>query len=323
MEKQKLVHRLTRSKRNGILAVTMTQPTARGYFFVVLAACLWAFLGLLFRRLHDHYGLSALTIAFLRAGVSFAILFCLLALVRRDLLRLTRRSVTLFMLYGLVGIAAFYFVYIQATITTSVTTAVVLLYTAPAFVALIAWRVWGEPLSARKTTAVGFAFIGCALVARAYDPTQLSLNWVGVLFGVGAGFTYALFTVFSKSGLRRFSLWTLLVYELCFGALFLLPFQNASELAILGQRPDVWIFVLALALGPTLGAIAAFSLGLRVLPASNVSIVATIEPVVASALAFIVLGERLEGLQIVGGMLVLGAALWLSVPTEPLRQSSR
>lgn len=294
----------------------MPQHSARGYFLVVVAAMLWGTLGLFFRALHNDYGLSALTLAFLRASISFVIVFSVLALTRRDLLRLTRRSVTLFAVYGLIGIATFYFVYAQAIITTSITTAVVLLYTAPAFVALMAWRVWGEPLTARKLTAIGLAFVGCALVARAYDPAQLSWNVVGVLFGLGAGVTYALFTVFSKSGLRQFSLWTLMTYELLFGALFLLPLQNAQELSILTRQPIVWIFLLGLALGPTLGAIASFSLGLRDLPASNVSIVATIEPVVASVLAFVILGERLEPMQMVGGVLVMAGALSLSAIVE-------
>lgn len=295
-----------------MLAAVMMQHSTRGYFFILLAAVLWGTIGLLMRGLHDTFGLSALTLAFLRAGISFTIVFLILLFVRRDLLRLTRQSFVRLGLYGLIGIAIFYFVYAQAIITTTVTTAVVLLYTAPAFVALMAWRAWGESLDTRKLIAIGLAFAGCALVARAYDPSQLSLNWLGIVFGLGAGFTYALFTVFSKAGMRQFSTWTLMTYELLFGALFLLPLQNMNELAILGKQPEAWLLLLGLAFGPTLGAITSFNLGLRDLPASNASIVATLEPVVASVLAFIVLGERLEPLQILGGGMVIAGAVWLS-----------
>lgn len=290
----------------------MTQHTTRGYFFIVWAAMLWSGIGLFMRTLHDRYGLSALTLAFLRAGISFVIIFTILAFVRRDLLRLTRHSAVLFAVYGLFGIALFYLTYTYAIIMTSVTTAVVLLYTAPVFVTLIAWRAWGESLTPRKLVAIGLAFVGCALVARTYDAEQMQLNFIGVLFGLGAGLTYALFTLFTKAGLVRFPLWTLITYELFFGALFLLPAQNKSELAILVQQPTAWLFLLALALGPTLGAIALFSRGLRDVPASNASIVATIEPVMASIIAFLILGERLEGWQVVGGVLVIAGALQLA-----------
>lgn len=293
-------------------AQTMPRPSLRGYAFIVLAACLWSTIGLFMRALHDGFGFPALTLAFLRAGIAFVIAFVFLALTRRKLLRVTRQSVLLLMLYGAIGIGMFYFVYAQAIIATSVTTAVVLLYTAPTFVALMAWRAWHEPLNRRKVIAIGLAFVGCALVARAYDPSQLGLNSIGILFGLGAGFTYALFTILSKAGLKQFSPWTLMTYELGFGALFLLPVLNPTSFLPLNQPSMAWLYLIGLALGPTIGAIAAFNLGLRNLPASNVSIVATIEPVMASALAFILLGEQLELWQIIGGAMVIGGALVLA-----------
>ncbi|MBI4787994.1 MAG: EamA family transporter [Chloroflexi bacterium] len=281
----------------------------RGYFLVALAACLWGTLGLFFRILHDSFQLSSLTIAFLRAGIAAALLCTVLALTRREMLRISRRAVAFYLVYGFVGVAAFYFLYVQAVVQTSVTTGVVLLYTAPAFVTLIAWRVWRESLTPRKLGALALAFAGCALVARAYDPAQLRLNWLGLAFGLGAGFTYALYTVFTKFVLARHSLWTALAYALLFGAVFLAPLQNGERLARVATQPLAWALLLGLAVGPTLGSLTLYNAGLRLVPASNASLVATLEPVVGSALAFLVLGERLEGLQLVGGVMVIGGAI--------------
>jgi drug/metabolite transporter (DMT)-like permease len=289
-----------------------TQTLARGYFFVVVAAVLWSTIGLWVRALHDQYGLPALTIAFLRAGVGAIIAFVALLLARRDLLRVPPRTLARLALYGAMGIGAFYWLYAQAIVQTTVTTAVVLLYTAPAFVTLIAWRVFGEALTARKIVALALAFGGCALVARAYNPAQLSLNGAGILSGLGAALTYALFTIFGKIIVQKFSPWTALTYQLIFGALFLAPLQTWDAFAPLIEFPPAWIYLLALVLGPTLGAIWFFTAGLWSVPASNASILATIEPVMASALAFVVLGERLEVLQLIGGGMVIGGAVWLN-----------
>lgn len=278
----------------------------------MLAACIWSTIGLFTRQLHDLYDLSAMTIVFLRAGAAFLIAFSALALFKREQLRVSRQNLGWQIVYGLVGISIFYFLYAQAIITTSVTTAVVLLYTAPMFVTLIAWRIWGEPLTRRKLFSVGLAIVGCALVSKAYDPSQWNLNIVGGLIGLGAGFAYALFTLFNKHGMKRIPLWTLITYQLFFGTLFLLPLQSPDSLSVMIEKPTAWIFLLGLVLGPTLGSIALFNLGLQGLPASNVSIIATIEPVVASALAFFILGERMELLQMVGGGMVVGGALSLS-----------
>jgi drug/metabolite transporter (DMT)-like permease len=285
----------------------------RGYLFVSLTACLWGTLGIFFRVLHDPFGLPALTIAFLRAGVAVLILFPALLLVRPRLLRIPRGALAFFATYGFCGVAAFYFFFTQSVIQTSVTTGAVLLYTAPAFVSLIAWRLWGEPLNARKLAAIALAFVGCALVARAYDIAQLRLNGVGLALGVGAGLTYGLYSLFSKRALKDFSAWTALAYALLFGALFLLPLQSRDGFAPLTQEPRAWLLVLGMAIGPTIGALALYNAGLARVPASNASIVATIEPVVAAVLSFAILGERLEFLQIVGGGLVIGGALWLSL----------
>jgi drug/metabolite transporter, DME family len=299
----------------------MRELSTRGYLWVIAAAGLWGTLGLIFRALHDDFGLSALTIAFLRAGIAFVILVIVLSIAQPRLLKVTPRALPFFALYGFCGVTAFYFSYTQAVIQTTVTTAVVLLYTAPAFVTLIAWRVWREPLDAHKTIALALAFVGCALVARAYDPAQLRLNLLGLLIGLAAGFTYALYTVFSKSALERFSLWTALLYALLFGALFLIPLQTMDGFAPLVQKPGVWLVLLALALGPTLGSLALYNAGLLRVPASNASVIATIEPVVASVLAFLFLGERLEFLQMVGGAMVIAGAVWLSVGNRRFKLS--
>jgi DME family drug/metabolite transporter len=299
---------------------------SRGYLFIALAACLWGTLGLLFRILHDNFGLSSLTVAFLRASVS-AILLIAFALTKirathlgashvpaeRNVFTISPRDVPFFALYGFCGVAAFYFFYVQAVIQTSVTTAVVLLYTAPAFVSLMAWQFWREPMNARKVIAIAVAFLGCALIARAYDVSALQLNALGLLIGLGAGFTYALYTIFSKFALAQHSSTTALVFALLFGAIFLAPLQNWDGFAPLVRQPAAWFFVIALAVGPTLGALTLYNAGLTRVPASNASLVATLEPVVASILAFFVLGERLEIAQMIGGVMVIGAAVGLNI----------
>lgn len=295
----------------------------RGYLFVASAAFLWGTLGLFFRILHDQFGFSALAVAFLRASSSAVVLVLVLMLTRRELLRIPLRAIAFFIAFGFCGITAFYFFYTQAVIETSVTTAVVLLYTAPAFVSVIAWRAWNEPMTSRKIIALILAFVGCALIARAYDLASLRFNAVGLAFGLGAGFTYALYTVFSKFALAQHSSLTAVTYALLFGTLFLALFQSLNDFQPLIRNPVAWIFLLALVLGPTLGAYVLYNLGLRRVPASNASLIATLEPVVASVLAFLFLGERMELAQVFGGLMIIGGAVWLGIGNEVDLQSQQ
>jgi len=290
----------------------MNTHRLRGYMLILVAATLWATLGIIFKALIGDYGLSRITIAFFRASLSAVILFAALALRRQSSLRIAARDVLFFAAFGLFGIAAFYGVYVTAIDLAGMSVAAVLLYTAPAWVALISAVFLGEKLTPVKLVAVTLAMVGCALVARVYDLRGLQLNWPGILAGLGAGLTYALYSVFNKVGLRRHDGWMVLAYGLLFGVLFLAPLQSPRLLVAALRQPGAVAWLLVLALGPTLGAGLSFNAGLRYVPVSSASVVATLEPVIASLLAFAFLHERLDPAQLVGGGLILAAVIFLT-----------
>ena len=78
----------------------------------------------------------------------------------------------------------------------------------------------------------------------------------------------------------------------------------------------LWLWLLGLALGPTVGALTLYTAGLQRVPAGVASITATLEPVVATVLAVVVLGERLAVPQLVGAALVVTAVLLLTLPFQ-------
>lgn len=296
----------------------------RDYLRIVGAASMWGTIGIFFSVLHFNYGLSALTIGILRAGLSAVMVAGALFIWKREAMHLPRALLPALLLFGLVGIAAFYVLNTEAVFLTNVATASVLLYTAPAFVTLVAWRLWREPLTARKIGAVLVSFVGCALVARVYDPAALRLNLWGILVGAAAGFTYGIFTLCSKYLSRRALPWTTVLYSLVFGTLFLLPLQLAPlpgiepvDYRALWTQPTIWFALLGLCLGPTLGSYALYNVGLRTVSASVASVIATIEPIVAALAGFLIYQQTLEFLQIVGGVLIVGSALALTVGLTP------
>jgi len=234
-----------------------------------------------------------------------------LGIWRRHWLRLERRDLLFFLAFGLLGVAVFYVVYIHAIDLTGMGMAAVLMYTAPAWVIVFSAVFFKEPLSGIKTVALALAVAGCALVGRVYDLTNVRLNWLGVLLGLGAGLTYGLYTIFCKVAQRRHTIWSTLAYALGVGALFLLPLQSQAALTQAVSTPQTLILLLLLGLVPTLGGGVAFNAGLRRVTASSASIVATLEPVVAMLLGRLVFGERLEALQMVGAGLILAAVVVL------------
>ncbi len=287
----------------------------RGYGLVLLAAALWATLGLFYKGLAAS-GLPLLTIVFFRAGMAALVLLLVLLWRDRASLRLGGRDLLFFLAFGLVGVAAFYVVYIHAIDRAGMGVAAVLMYTAPIWVSLYSMLFLGERWTLRRGGALLLALAGCALVGRAYDPAGMRLNGAGILAGLGAGLTYGAYTVFSKVAQRRHTAWATLAWALGIGALFLLPLQSPPALARALTHPSTLFWLVMLGLVPTLGGGLAFNLGLRRVPASSASIVATLEPVIAAALGWAVWGERMEWPQVLGAALVLTAVVLLQRSTE-------
>ena len=293
-----------------------TGSQARGYALVLLAASLWATLGIIYYFLTGNYGMSPLAVAGLRAGLGGILLLIGLLALRRSWLRVSRRAVRVVVLYGVFGIALFYAVYINAILSVGVAVAAVLLYTAPAWVAVLAWRFLGEQLTRTHLFALLLTLAGSALVAQIYQPGLLRVNAPGIVWGLLSGLTYGLWSIFNKVGVRHTNPWTLQCYGMLVGSAVLLLFQPLTPLADALHSPGAIMWLLLLALGPTVGASVAYAAGVRAVPVSVASLVATLEPALAALLAFLVLGQTLGLGQIAGGALIM-LAVWLLRPRAP------
>jgi DME family drug/metabolite transporter len=287
----------------------------RGYVLVLIAACLWATIGLFYRVLSEEYGLPKSVIVTYRAGIAACILFGTIGMLRPRHLYVRRQDWPYFLIFGSVGVAAFFLCYIQATTTGSLAVAAVLLYTAPIWITLWAVLRQGEKLTSRKLVALTLAFSGCALVANIFDPADHSINGMALLFGVLSGLTYAAYSLWSAEGTRRgYPAWTVVAYSLAIGTLVLIATQPLRESLRPFGVPGAWPYLLGVSIGTSLLAPTCFTIGLQYVRTSNASILATIEPVIAGVLGWLIVvpPEPLNGWQLLGGGCVLGAVIVLA-----------
>lgn len=141
---------------------------------------------------------------------------------------------------------------------------------------------------------------------------------VGILTGIISGLGFAVYTLLGRSASQRgLNPWTTLLYTFSFAAFFLLVFnllpgspilENAShprDLLWLGDALAGWVILLALAAGPTLAGFGLYNLSLSYLPSSVVNLIVTLEPVFTALIAYFLLQERLNGIQMFGSSLIL------------------
>ena len=281
----------------------------KGYALIVLAALLWSTLGSFYKDLINSYGITPLSIAFFRAVLSGSVLLVGLLFFRPQLLVVEWRDIPLLVSFGVFGVAGFFMVYVFAVDSAGVGVAAVLLYTAPVWITIISRQFLGETISHRQWMALGLAFLGCTLVVDIYNLEQMKTNAVGILFGLASGLGYALYSVFNKASVKRYSPWTVLLYGMSIGALILLPMQSMSEVVGALQMPPVLLRLLGVALVATLGSGLAFATGLKFVPVSSAGVVANLEPVSAVVLAFLLFGEMMTGGQLLGGVLIIIGAI--------------
>ncbi|AZI43723.1 EamA/RhaT family transporter [Deinococcus psychrotolerans] len=278
-----------------------------GAGWVLLAAFLWGLLGI-FGKFAQAQGLGPLEVAFWRALLGGAC-FALSAGLRRS--RLPRgRDLLLTILFGLAGVSIFYGSYQLAVRAGGASLASVLLYTAPAFVALSGWLFWKERLGPRELGAVVLTLGGVALISlgggSGVQVSALSLGW-----GLTAGLTYSLYYLYGRVFFERYDPQALYAVALPVGALGLLPFVPFAA-----KTSVAWFNLGCIALLCTFAAYTAYSLGLRRLNPTRASVIASLEPVVASVLAALLFAERLSPPALFGAALVIGAALLFSTASK-------
>lgn len=285
-------------------APSATPNPTLGYILALAAAVIWGSLGI-FAKLMYAYGINPVVLVTLRASLAFLVLLVWLFLKDRGQLRIEARDILFFAVFGFVGVTLNYLSYFEALKRTSATTAVIILYTAPAFVALGAAFFFGETLTKTKIAALIMAFAGCFLVAGGYDLTLLTLNPIGITLGLIAAITYASYTLLSKHALSKYSSWTTVLYAFGFGGLFLICFAGRNLTQIPDFPPRVWLLTMGLILGPTLASYVLYVLALRHIEATDAGIICMAEPASTALLAYAILDERLVGWQLVGAALVL------------------
>lgn len=279
---------------------------------VLGAGCLWGFMGLLVRSTYS-LGLGSMETCFLRALVTSAVMLLLLLLFDRPALRVRLRDLWCFAGTGIVSMSFFNYCYFRTIMLTSLSVAAVLLYTAPVFVVLLSAPLFAERLNRRKLLAALAAFLGCAFVSGIVGGAgRLSLP--GILFGLGSGIGYALYSIFGRYALERgYGSVTISFYTFVFALIpSSLLADSGKALSVLRSGGGEFFLLSGLILMVTLIPYLLYTKGLQGLENGTASILASIEPVVATLLGLLLYSESLGFWNIFGIALVLLSILLIN-----------
>ena len=292
---------------------------ATGYLATVAAAGLFAVNGTV-STLALQAGIEATRLTALRCTGAALALLAVLAVLAPARLRISRREIPLVLVFGVVGVALTQWLYYVAIGRLPVGIALVFKMAAAVFIALYVRLVRREQVRSRLWAALGLSLSGLVLVAQVWQGGG-SLDPLGVAAGLAAALCLATYYLLGERMTADRDPLTLTAWSFATAAAFwavAAPWWT-FDAAVLGRSVPVSLSALELPVWTlvgwivVLGAVAPFWLSiaaLRHLPPTAAGLVATVEPVLASVVAWLWLEQVLTGWQIAGGLVVLaGIAL--------------
>ena len=276
----------------------------RAYAMILLAAALWGIIGLWNRRLMAG-GLSPTGIVTVRNFGGMALLCAVFAMKDRRVFAVKRQHMKYFFGTGIVSVMLFTMCYFSCQKICSLAVASVLLYTAPAFVVVLSALIWKERVTVRKLTALALTLVGCAMVCGVFSGGS-AVTVQGILLGLGAGFFYALYSVFGRFALTHYDSMTVTVWTFLFAGPASLVLVRQEDLAALAFDGTMVLTAVCLVVFSTVLPYLFYTAGLSKVDGGKASIIASLEPVVAALTGVAVFGEPMTALTAAGILCVLG-----------------
>lgn len=302
--------------------------TAVGVALVATASLLFAVNGTV-SKLALQAGLSTTRLVELRSlGAAVVLVAAVLVRTPRDRLPRGRELVGLAVL-GVVGMAMVQWLYFVAISRLPVGLALLIEYTAPLLVALWARFVLREDVRARVWWALAACLAGLTLVAQVGDGVRLDV--LGLVAAGAAALSLAVYYLLADRLVRRRDPLSTQAWSMVFAAVFWVALQplwtfDAGVLAqgvdlpgaLDGSRVPLWLLLAYIVLLGTVVPYVLILAGVVRLGAARTGIIGMLEPVLASAAAWLVLSEAMTWVQLLGGAVVLaGVALAETARTAP------
>jgi drug/metabolite transporter (DMT)-like permease len=291
------------------------QRRGLGYLMVASAAVLFALNGTVSKVVLGS-GLSSLELTQLRSTGAAAGLLAFLLLFARKRLRVGRRELLFLVLFGITGVAFVQWLYFVAIERLPVGIALLIQFIGPLFVALFARFVYHEHIRRRIWIALVLCISGLAVVVEVWS--GLAFDTIGITAAFAASFALAAYILMAEHERKRRDPVSLSFYGFLFAAIFWavvqplwqFPWDVLGDTVSLQGNLDeysapVWLLAGFIVVVGTMVTFSLLTGSLKHITATRASIVATLEPVIATAIAWLWLGESFGAAQIVGGLVVL------------------
>lgn len=280
------------------------------YLYVISGAILWGLISLFSNTLADN-GLSTENIVAIRSFGAAVVIFIIFAVKDKSLLKIELKDIKYFIGTGIISFVFFNWCLFTSMNECSAAIAVVLLYTAPVFVTLMSAVLFKEKITKIKIFALIMTVIGCMFVTGVVGG-KINGTLFGVICGIGSGVFYALYSIFGRYALEKYSAATVTVYTFIFAALGSIPLIEPGSLINGLSNTTAIMSAILIVVVSTVSPFLLYTKGLTGVESGTASILATAEPAVGVLVSVFILHQPINLISVVGVLLILGAVISLN-----------
>ena len=284
-----------------------------GYLLLILGVSLFAFNASV-AKLVMQAALGAPELTAIRITGAFLVLLPIAYFRARPYLKVSRKEIPKFIGFGVLGLTMTQFLFFAALERIEIGLAIIIEYLSPIIVALYL-RFWRKQfISPRVWLSIVLALFGLSLITDIWSGFDVDI--LGFSFAFGAAIAVSIYFLGGEVLVRQRGSIALTTLAMGVGAGFWLIFSpfwlwswelfaNTIEISQVGIELPIYSLLIWVAV---MGAVAPFWLvltAMKYIDAKKAAILGLLEPVIASLVAFILLGEILSTIQLVGGAIVL------------------
>lgn len=285
----------------------------KAFISIIIGAALWGTIGFYVKNLY-YFGFTPMEVVTLRAWTSAIILIIYQLITSPKSLKLQKiTDLKYFIGTGIFSIVFFNYCMFTAIEMSSIPVATALLYTAPAIVMILSFFLFKEPFTTIKVIALFLTLFGTSLVVGLIPFNMEAFKLGSILFGLGSGVGYALYSIFSKFALEKYGSLTITTFTFMIAAISLTPFFPYQEKGVLLTDPTILLYAFGLGFLPTAFAFIIYTYGLQHTEASKASILTAIEPVVATLIGIFIFQEAFSFIQMLGMACIIGAVILIQI----------
>lgn len=286
-----------------------------GAILVIIAGIAWGMISIFVRKFNSA-NFDTWDIMFYRSWVSVLLLFVYFLVTDRRLLKISIKDIWMFLGTGIFSLTFFTYCYFNSIVELGTSVAVVLLYTSPIFVLIMSVFFFHEKMNRYKLLAVIMTFAGCIFVTGILggDSTN-TITFKGLLMGLGAGFGYALYSIFAGFAMKKYSSLTIVFYTFLLSGISVLLIRNPFVL-VNQTGADMIPYIVGISLICTVLPYITYTSGMKKMDIGKAAVLVTVEPVVGALIGVFAWGESAGIIKIIGIILILAAVIILSEPSK-------